>query len=138
MSDHPPSVVIRRRLAAAVPGGLPVLDAVLCPEPDGGATLRVFTRAGVRAGAFDPAPRAGCARLRELREVSGAVMAVADASPARIALAGGGVARVEAARAEWDLFAGATASSARGWRSGRKRWPTGCAITRRRMVRPGR
>lgn len=106
MSDHPPSVVFRRRLAAASPGGLPVLDAVLCPEPDGGDTLRVFTRAGVRPGAFDHAPRAACARVRELREVSGAVMAVAGASPARIALAGGGVARVAAARAEWDLLAG--------------------------------
>lgn len=105
MTDPSASVVIRRRLAAAAPGGLPLLDAVLCPD-HGGAVLRLFTRAGVAPGAFDPAPREGCAAIRELREVSGAVMAVADPAPARIALAGGGVAEIAAAEAEWGLLSG--------------------------------
>ncbi|MGB2892499.1 MAG: hypothetical protein WBC03_06120, partial [Albidovulum sp.] len=65
MTDPPPSVVIRRRLAAGSAGGLPLLDAVLCPDAGSGATIRVFTRAGVNATAFDPAPRAGCAGIRE-------------------------------------------------------------------------
>src|SRR5690606_10110903 len=109
------SVVIRRRLAAAAPGGLPILDAVLCPAVDGrGAALRLFTRAGVAPASFDPAPRDGCAAIRELRAVSGAVMAVAevgaevgaDPTPARIALAGGEVAEVAAEDAEWGLLEG--------------------------------
>ncbi|MEI2805175.1 MAG: glycosyltransferase family 2 protein [Albidovulum sp.] len=111
MTDHPPSVVIRRQLAAAAPGGLPLLDAVLCPAVNGvGAALRLFTRAGVAPASFDPTPRKGCAVVRELRAVSGAVMAVADVgadpSPARIALAGGGTAGVTANPAEWGLLAG--------------------------------
>ncbi|MCB2124089.1 MAG: glycosyltransferase family 2 protein [Rhodobacteraceae bacterium] len=106
MTDPPPSVVIRRRLAAGSAGGLPLLDAVLCPDAGSGATIRVFTRAGVNATAFDPAPRAGCAGIRELREVAGAVMAVAEAAPLCLALATGGVAEIAAAEAEWDLLAG--------------------------------
>ncbi|WP_413873157.1 glycosyltransferase family 2 protein [Albidovulum sp.] len=105
MTDHPPSVVIRRQLAAAAPGGLAVLDAVLCPGPKG-TILRLFTRAGVKPEALDPAPRQGCAAIRDLREVSGAVMAVADPPPARIALAEGGTAEVAANPAEWELFEG--------------------------------
>lgn len=106
MTDLPPSVVIRRRLAAGAAGGLPLLDAVLCPDTGSGATMRAFTRTGVSPDAFDPVPRGGCAGIRELREVSGAVMVVANPSPARLALADGDLAEVAAVDAEWDLLAG--------------------------------
>lgn len=98
-------MVIRRRLAAGAAGGLPLLDAVLCPDP-GGARLRVFTRTGVTPDAFDPAPRAGCGQIHELREVSGAVMAVAEPEPLRLALAAGDVVDIDPVPAEWDLLSG--------------------------------
>ncbi len=106
MSERSTSRVIRRRLNAVESAGVAVLDAVACPEPGDGTVLRVFTRSGTERGIFDPETRAGTARLRELREVSGAVMVVADAGAERIALADGGAATVSAAPAEWDILAG--------------------------------
>ncbi|MCB2132495.1 MAG: glycosyltransferase family 2 protein, partial [Rhodobacteraceae bacterium] len=103
MSDPSPSLVLRRQLASGTPGGLPLLDAVLCPDRGNGPELRLFSRSGVTPAAFDTAPPEG-APPREVREVSGSVMAVA--APGPIALAGGSSAEVDAGQAEWDLLAG--------------------------------
>lgn len=95
--------VVRRQLAAQKAAGLALLDVVTGSD----GRLRLFGRAGTGRDRLAPDGGAGCALPQDLRELSGALMAVmAPGGPARVALADGTVADLVPARAEWGLLAG--------------------------------
>ncbi|GAB4388779.1 MAG: hypothetical protein Kow0045_23440 [Albidovulum sp.] len=78
-----------------------------CVSRADGAGLRLFCRAGVAAGSFDPAPRRGCLTIEEMRPVAGALMVVARGPQGRpLALADGGRLRPAPNPPETALLAG--------------------------------
>ncbi len=86
-----------------------VLDALAWPEGEGYA-FRIFFAAPAPGDRFTDAPRAGCAEVRELREVSGGmlVVGVSDALPLRLALATGEI-EIFPDAPEQERFAGKNA-----------------------------
>ena len=102
MTPPPKTRVIRRSLSAGAADGLPLLDAVAWQEKDGRA-FRVLTRAGVSPERLAAGPEA------EVRAVSGALLVLGRAAgdaPLSVPLSDGSRARIAAAPAEWELFAG--------------------------------
>lgn len=99
--------VLRRTIGAGQKGDLAWLDAVVWP--DGSAyAFRVFCTNGTRPEQFDQGACVDCARITELREVSGGVMVAGEAQgtgSVRLALAAG-VLDVTPTPAETELFTG--------------------------------
>jgi len=102
----PKVTVLRRKLGArdiGADGVTRLLDSVT----DGAGRVRAFFGNGTAAAAFAPDTVPGMAMPEDLREISGATLAVLRADgPCRIALATGGAVDLVPAAAEWGLFAG--------------------------------
>jgi hypothetical protein len=67
-------IYLHRSLNITQDQGVTVLDCIGKRDALGGMGLRVFCAIGTDGALFDPAPRAGCAVLSEVRMINGGVM----------------------------------------------------------------